>query len=81
MFCYSKAMAQDHFVRHNHQEGVVDWNFNVTFVDQPSVAAMAEAYRSLLTKTYFYDPIPPRWLHATILRVGTIEQDREAEML
>lgn len=74
-------MAQDHFERHNHHDGVIDWNFNVTFADQPSVAAMAEAYRPLLLKPHFYDPIPAQWMHATILRVGKVDEYTETEML
>lgn len=74
-------MAQDHFERHNHYEGVVDWNFNVTFRDQPSIAVMADAYRPFLTRPDLYDPIPTEWLHATILRVGTVDQFTTEEML
>lgn len=74
-------MAQDHFERHNHYPGVVDWNFNVVFAGDRSVAAMAEAYKPLLTKPEFYEPIPTEWLHATILRVGKLEDYTEAEML
>lgn len=74
-------MAQDHFERHNHHDGVIDWNFNVVFDDQPSVAAMADKYRSLLQQPYFYDPIPTQWLHGTILRVGTVDEFTEQEML
>lgn len=74
-------MAQDHFERHNHYEGVVDWNFNVTFEEEPRVAAMVDAYRPLLTRPELYEPVPARWLHATILRVGTTDEYTEAEML
>ena len=74
-------MIQDHFVRHNHYDGVVDWNFNVIFSDQPAVAAMAVAYEPLLKKPYFYKPIPKEWLHATILRVGSNDEYTEAEMV
>ncbi len=74
-------MAQDHFERHNHYDGVVDWNFNVVYNDHPSVVAMARAYAPLLKRPELYDPIPPQWLHATILRVGTVDDYTEAEML
>lgn len=74
-------MVQDHFERHNHYEGVVDWNFNIVYNDQPSVAAMAQAYAPVLRQPYLYDPIPGQWLHATILRVGKVEDYSEAEML
>ncbi len=74
-------MVQDHFERHDHYNGVVDWNFNVVFTDQPSVAAMAEAYKPLLQKAWFYDTIPDEWLHATILRVGTVADYSKDEML
>ncbi len=74
-------MAQDHFERHKHHDGVTDWNFNVTFEDQPSVAAMAKAYKPLLSRPELYEPIPVKWLHATILRVGTVDEYTEDEML
>jgi hypothetical protein len=74
-------MAQDHFERHNHHDGIIDWNFNVVFDMQPSIIEMAKAYQPYLQKPELYDPIPYEWLHATILRVGTIEQYSEAEML
>lgn len=74
-------MAQDHFERHNHYEGVVDWNFNVVFYDQPSVVAMAEAYRPLLDRPELYTPIPTKWLHSTILRVGKEDEYSLSEML
>ena len=74
-------MAQDHFERHNHHRGVVDWNFNVTFENQPFVVTMAETYRPLLTRPELYDPTPAKWLHATILRIGTADQYSEEEML
>jgi 2'-5' RNA ligase len=74
-------MAQDHFERHKHHAGTIDWNFNVVFENQPSVTAMAAAYEPLLDRPELYDPIPPKWLHATILRVGTVDEYTEAEML
>ncbi|HET8709479.1 MAG TPA: 2'-5' RNA ligase family protein [Candidatus Saccharimonadales bacterium] len=74
-------MARDHFVRHNHHEGVIDWNFNVVLGQEPSVAAMAETYRPILQKPWFYDPIPNEWLHTTILRIGTVADYTEEEML
>lgn len=74
-------MAQDHFERHNHYDGVVDWNFNVVYDNHPSVVAMAKAYAPYLRRPELYDPIPTEWLHATILRVGPVEDYTEAEML
>ncbi|MFZ1483728.1 MAG: 2'-5' RNA ligase family protein [Candidatus Saccharimonadales bacterium] len=74
-------MAQDHFKRHNHYDGVVDWNFNVVYANQPSVRAMADAYAPIITRPELYDPIPTEWLHATILRVGRLEDYTETEML
>lgn len=74
-------MAQDHFERHNHYDGVIDWNFNVVFASEPSIAAMAETYRPMLQKPWFYEQIPNEWLHATILRIGTVDDYTEEEML
>jgi 2'-5' RNA ligase len=74
-------MAQDHFERHKHYDGVVDWNFNVVFDNQPSVVAMAQAYAPVLNRPELYGPIPTEWLHATILRVGKLDEYTEAEML
>ncbi len=81
MFCYSSRMAQDHFERHNHYDGVVDWNFNVVYQQEPSIVAMAQAYEPLLERPELYEPIPTEWLHATILRVGALEDYTEEEML
>lgn len=74
-------MAQDHFVRHNRRDGDIDWNFNVTFGDLSEVVAMAKAYEPLLRRPELYSPIPPDWLHSTILRVGTTYEYTETEML
>lgn len=74
-------MAEDHFKRHNHYDGVVDWNFNVVYQQDPAVVAMAQAYAPLLKRPEFYEPIPTEWLHATILRVGPLEDYTETEML
>ena len=74
-------MAQDHFEQHNHYDGVVDWNFNVVYDNQPTIVAMTQAYAPMLSRPELYDPIPTEWLHATILRVGTVEDYTEAEML
>lgn len=74
-------MAEDHFKRHNHYDGVVDWNFNVVYEQDPAVVAMAEAYAPLLKRPELYEPIPTEWLHATILRVGPLEDYTETEML
>lgn len=73
-------MIQDHFERHNHYDGVIDWNFNVTYA-APAVARFAEAYRPLLDQRGLYSPVPVKWLHATILRVGALDEYSEAEML
>jgi 2'-5' RNA ligase len=42
---------------------------------------MAEAYAPLLKRPEFYETIPTEWLHATILRVGTVEDYSDVEML
>jgi len=42
---------------------------------------MADAYRPHLTRPDLYEPIPVQWIHATVLRVGTIDQYTEDEML
>jgi hypothetical protein len=81
LVCYDKPMAQDHFERHNHHAGVIDWNFNVTFEGEASVAAMADGYKLFLSRPELYAPIPAQWLHATILRIGTADEYKEAEML
>lgn len=74
-------MIQDHFERHNHHAGAVDWNFNIVFDNQSELAAMVEAYKPLLVRPELYEPIPTQWLHGTILRVGKLEDYTEDEML
>lgn len=73
-------MATDHFQKHFFKDNQVDWNFNVLFND-PAVSKLAEAYAKVIRHPGLYDPIPPQWLHATILRVGLVEDYSEAEML
>jgi 2'-5' RNA ligase len=74
-------MATDHFINHLHARERTDWNFNILFEDQPQVAAYAEQYASLLEHPGLYEPVPGKWLHATVLRAGFIEDFSEAEML
>ncbi len=82
-YCIVVHMAQDHFERHSHnagQAGVLDWNFNIIF-DEAAVHRWAEEYSSLLKRPELYEPIPPQWLHSTILRVGRYEDYTQEEML
>jgi 2'-5' RNA ligase len=74
-------MAKDHFAKHYIKDNQVDWNFNVVFNECPAVAEMAKKYAPLVTHPGLYDPIPPKWLHATILRIGLVEDFTEREML
>jgi 2'-5' RNA ligase len=74
-------MALDHFEKHFYKNNQIDWNFNVLFDGQPAVTAMAEQYAKIIQYPGLYKPIPPQWLHATILRVGLIDDYSEAEML
>lgn len=74
-------MAIDHFKKHNRHEGQVDWNFNLTFDNQESVVALAEHYKQALAHPGLYDPIPPEWLHSTILALGDESDYAEEEML
>jgi 2'-5' RNA ligase len=74
-------MATDHFEKHYYQKDRVDWNFNLLFDGQPAVAQMAKEYASALQHPGLYAPVPPQWLHSTILRVGLTDDYTEAEML
>jgi 2'-5' RNA ligase len=73
-------MATDHFKKHA-RKSPVDWNFNVLFHSQPAIDKMRQQYASVIKDAELYDPIPTPWLHATILRVGLLEEYTEAEML
>jgi 2'-5' RNA ligase len=42
---------------------------------------MAKEYEGLLQHPGLHKPIPPQWLHSTILRVGSLEDYTEDEML
>jgi 2'-5' RNA ligase len=57
------------------------WNFNVLFTGQLRVAEMAERYGRVLQHPGLYPPLPPQWLHATILAVGSVDDYSEQEML
>ncbi len=51
------------------------------FNDQPQVAAYAAQYRGLLDHPGLHQPVPGPWLHATVLRIGFIEDFNQDEML
>jgi len=74
-------MAIDHFEKRQLKPGQVDWNFNLIYAGDPAVATMVEQYRPFLTHAGLYDPIPPEWLHTTVLSMGTTEEYSETEML
>lgn len=74
-------MATDHFITHRRQQGRVDWNLNILFNDQPQVAAYAARYHEALQHPGLYKPVPGKWLHATVLRIGFFDDFSEAEML
>jgi 2'-5' RNA ligase len=74
-------MAEDHFKIHSYmKDDKVDWNFNILFNDLPQVNGMAERYAKLLDHPGLYPPVPPQWLHLTILRVGFTVDFTESEM-
>lgn len=79
--CILLDMAIDHFTKHKEQIGRTDWNFNFLFDDQPQVAELAARYAPLLKHPGLHKPVPGQWLHATLLRVGFVEDFTEAEML
>ena len=68
--------VHDHFAGHKHLaeggEQRVDLNFNLYPGEYPQVAALAQAHRGVLAarSDELYTPIPDKWLHCTILRVG-----------
>ena len=74
-------MAIDHFDKYRFQQNRIDWNFNILFNDQPQVAELASKYEPLLEHPGLHKPVPGEWLHATVLRVGFLEEFTEAEML
>lgn len=74
-------MAIDHFEKHRVQIGRTDWNFNFLFDGQPQVAELANQYAPILQHSGLHKPVPPEWLHATLLRIGFLEDFTEAEML
>ena len=74
-------MAIDHFKKHAYQTNKVDWNFNILFNDQPQVAQTAKMYVQALSHPGLYPPIPAKWLHATILRIGLVDDYTKDELL
>lgn len=74
-------MAKDHFKKHAYQKDRIDWNFNILVGLQPDVARMASEYVETLSQLDgLYDPIPPEWLHMTVLRVGLTDDYTNEEM-
>ena len=74
-------MAVDHFEKRNLLPGQIDWNFNLIFAGDQAIAKMASEYKAALTHPGLYTPVPPEWLHTTILRIGTTDEFTEAEMI
>lgn len=74
-------MATDHFEKRQLLPGQIDWNFNLIFKGDEAVAKMVNEYKPALIHPGLYPPVPPEWLHTTILRVGTTEEFTEDEML
>ncbi|MGI9027946.1 MAG: 2'-5' RNA ligase family protein [Candidatus Saccharimonadales bacterium] len=74
-------MATDHFIRHKWAKTRTDWNFNILFNDQPQVAAYAQQFHYALKHPGLYQAVPSEWFHATLLRVGFLEDFSETEML
>lgn len=79
-FASRYRMGVDHFRRHAWAPHEVDWCFHVLFGGQPQVAEMAAAYGPVLDHPGLYGPIPPEWLHLTVLRVGPTDQITAGEM-
>ena len=73
-------MAIDHFLLRHIKDNQVDWNFNVVFEGQPAVAEMSKQYAPAIQHPGLYKPIPPQWMHATILSLGTVEDFTEQEV-
>lgn len=74
-------MAVNHFKKWGFQTNRVDWNFNILFNDQPQVVELARQYGPLIKHLGLHKPVPGQWLHATVLRVGFLEDFTDAEML
>lgn len=74
-------MAIDHFKKHFHGTDSIDWNYNILFNNQPHVTKIAQEYSKILNPKNLYPPIPGRWLHITILRVGLTTEFTQEEML
>jgi 2'-5' RNA ligase len=74
-------MAKDHFGIRSFMEGKVDWNFNILFNDQPQIGELATEYAKLLNYPGLYPPVPPEWLHITVLRIGFTTDFTDAEIL
>jgi 2'-5' RNA ligase len=74
-------MAIDHFEARKSRIGRTDWNFNFLFENQTQVTELAGQYAPVIQHPGLHKPVPPQWLHATLLRVGFLEDFTEAEML
>lgn len=81
MYTVGMSAVQDHFDKHSDQKGRVDWNFNILPRGE-AVEQMARQYANVLGKfPGLHPPIPPQWLHMTILRVGFVDDFSEEDML
>lgn len=73
-------MAVDFFKKHAWKPNEVDWHFLVIFDKEPGITKLAEDYTPLLKHPGLYNPIPAKWLHMTVLRVGDDKQISEDQM-
>ncbi len=64
-------MSKDHFKVHSYIKNRVDWNFNIIIDDMPEIETLAKLYsQTIRYRSALYAPVPLKWLHMTILRVG-----------
>jgi hypothetical protein len=73
-------MAEDHFKTNIWEPNEADWHFLIKLNNQSQIRNMVKRYAKIYEHPGLYPPIPFKWLHMTILRVGSITNIPDQEM-
>jgi 2'-5' RNA ligase len=73
-------MADDHFTTNLWDPDEVDWHFLIRLQDQNHMRSIVEDYARIYRHPGLYPPIPFKWLHMTIVRIGRVTTITHEEM-
>jgi 2'-5' RNA ligase len=73
-------MADDHFQTNLWEPDEVDWHFLIRLQDQNHMRSIVEQYANIYRHPGLYPPVPFKWLHMTIVRIGSVTTITHEEM-